>query len=75
MNNVIGLRCINCGKELTAKPGLYTCPACGPKDGILDVVYDYAKIKRSVPQERVVYSKDRNSAGDRLSSCGASNAV
>jgi threonine synthase len=58
LNNVIGLRCINCGKELTAKPGLYTCPVCGPKDGILDVVYDYAKIKRSVPQERVVYSKD-----------------
>ena len=58
MNNVIGLRCINCGKELTAKPGLYTCPACGPKYGILDVVYDYAKIRRSVHQERVVHSTD-----------------
>jgi len=58
LNNVIGLRCIHCGKELSAKPGLYTCPACGPRDGILDVIYDYAKIKRSVPQERVVHSKD-----------------
>ncbi len=58
MNNVIGLRCIHCGKELSAKPGLYTCPACGPRDGILDVVYDYVKIKRSVPLERVVHSKD-----------------
>jgi threonine synthase len=46
MNYVLGLKCINCGRELEAEKGIYTCPACGSKDGILDVVYDYQAIKK-----------------------------
>ncbi|HHW41648.1 MAG TPA: threonine synthase [Syntrophomonadaceae bacterium] len=58
MNNVLGLRCIHCGKELETAPGLYTCPMCGTRDGILDVVYDYVKIKKNTPRQQVVHSQD-----------------
>lgn len=58
MENVLGLRCIHCGKELPAEPGVYTCPSCGPKDGILDVEYDYAKISRQTTREQMANSKD-----------------
>lgn len=55
---VLGLRCISCGRELAAGPGVYTCPTCGPKDGILDVIYDYERIKRTVSREQVTGSTD-----------------
>jgi len=58
LNNVLGLRCIQCGKEFETNAGLYTCPGCGPKDGILDVVYDYQKIRKSTPREQVALSQD-----------------
>lgn len=58
MENVLGLRCIHCGKELPAEPGVYTCPSCGPKEGILDVEYDYAKINRQNTREEIENSKD-----------------
>lgn len=58
MDNVLGLRCINCGKELPAKPGVYTCPSCGTKDGILDVEYDYRAINRLMTREQLAQLKD-----------------
>lgn len=58
MNYVLGLKCISCGKELAAKPGTYTCPQCGSKEGILDVVYDYARIKKNVYREQIEQSHD-----------------
>ncbi len=58
MENVLGLRCISCGKELLAKPGVYTCPACGSKDGILDVEYDYQAIGRRITRIRVESSRE-----------------
>lgn len=58
MNNIAGLRCIHCGKEVEAKAGVYTCPICGPKDGILDVVYDYGRIKNNTGREQVARSQD-----------------
>lgn len=58
MNYILGLKCINCGKEFPAQKGVYTCPACGPKDGILDVVYDYVMIKRTVYREKIEQSQD-----------------
>ena len=42
MKYVLGAKCVRCGKEYEAVPGLTTC-ACG---GILDIVYDYAAIRR-----------------------------
>lgn len=58
MDNVLGLRCIHCGREFPAKPGLYTCPSCGSKEGILDVQYDYAQIKHQTTREQVENSRD-----------------
>ena len=42
MKYVLGAKCVKCGKEYPAVPGLTTC-ACG---GILDIQYDYAAIRR-----------------------------
>lgn len=58
MNYVLGLRCIHCGKEIEAVAGVYTCPACGKQAGILDVVYDYAAIKRNISREQLAANKD-----------------
>jgi threonine synthase len=43
MKYVTGLHCIKCGKEYEADPDRYLCDDC--EDGILDVDYDYQKIK------------------------------
>ena len=58
MENVLGLRCIHCGKELPAIPGIYTCPSCGSKEGILDVEYDYKAINRMSSRVQVENSRD-----------------
>lgn len=55
---MLGLRCIACGKELPADPGIYTCPTCGSKGGILDVEYDYHAINRITTREQLSQSKD-----------------
>ncbi len=60
MENVLGLRCINCGKEMPAQPGVYTCPDCGSKDGILDVIYDYRAISKAITREQIEVSRDRS---------------
>ncbi len=51
MNAVIALRCTICGAEYGTNEVNYVCPHHG-NDGILDVVYDYDRIRREVsPQE------------------------
>lgn len=40
MSYVQHLQCVSCGQTYPPKQVAYTCPACGPRDGILDVVYD-----------------------------------
>lgn len=45
MNNVISAVCVKCGTEHEAIPNLTTCKKCG---GILDIKYDYRKIKQQV---------------------------
>ena len=47
MKFVAGYKCTLCAKEFTAGGSMYTCPDCGPT-GILDVVYDYRKMKTEV---------------------------
>ncbi len=44
MKYVKSLKCINCGKEYEARADKYLCDDCGDK-GLLDVKYDYEKIK------------------------------
>jgi threonine synthase len=58
MNYVIGLSCIKCGKELQDQPETYTCPECGPQEGILDVIYDYQKIKLHYSRQQLLQSPD-----------------
>ncbi|MCR5267279.1 MAG: pyridoxal-phosphate dependent enzyme, partial [Lachnospiraceae bacterium] len=50
MNYVVNAVCVKCGAEHEATPNLTTCKKCG---GILDIRYDYAKIKASVSQEKI----------------------
>ncbi len=50
MNYVLNAVCVKCGAEHEATPELTTCKKCG---GILDIRYDYAKIKASVSQEKI----------------------
>ncbi|MEL7564640.1 MAG: threonine synthase [Dehalobacterium sp.] len=58
MKNVLGLRCIDCGKQVPAEAGTYTCPLCGKKGGIMDVEYDYKEINRLISREQLTKSKD-----------------
>ena len=60
MKNVLGLRCIECKKELPAQAGTYTCPSCGSKGGIMDVVYDYKVINKMTSREQVTKSRDNS---------------
>ena len=48
--------CINCGNEYSSRDMMYLCPSCSaapvadaPPRGVLKTVYDYEKIRRSVP--------------------------
>jgi threonine synthase len=58
MSYVSGLCCIKCHQELQTGPGIYTCPGCGQEDGILDVLYDYQKIKRDYSRRQLSASGD-----------------
>lgn len=60
MKNVLGLRCIDCGKEVPAAAGTYTCPSCDKKGGIMDVVYDYQEINRLTSREQLTQSQDNS---------------
>jgi len=60
LKNVLGLRCIECKKELPAQAGTYTCPSCGSKGGIMDVVYDYKVINKMTSSEQVTKSRDNS---------------
>jgi threonine synthase len=47
VNNVLGLKCTICGAEYGVDEIGYVCPKHGD-DGIVDVVYDYARIRKSL---------------------------
>jgi threonine synthase len=50
MDHVLGLKCLICGGEYSVDQALYVCPKHGD-EGILDVRYDYERIKgRISPQ-------------------------
>ena len=55
MKKVLGLKCIDCGKEYSQKETKYTCLSCG---GNLDVVYDYKEIKKRLT--RAVLAGNQN---------------
>lgn len=45
MSHVVALRCVACSRSYSPRVG-FTCPACGPAEGILDVEYDYDSVRR-----------------------------
>lgn len=51
------LVCISCGKKYEPLPTQYLCPRCGDK-GILDVEYDYEKIKTDWNKEDLKANPD-----------------
>ncbi len=57
MKFTLGYKCTLCQKEYKADLDLYTCPGCGSK-GILDVVYDYKKIKKKVTARSLAANRD-----------------
>ncbi len=57
MKYVESLICINCGKKFQAEPDRYLCPDCGEK-GLLDVEYDYEKIRNDWSKEDLEENKD-----------------
>jgi threonine synthase len=48
MGQPSALRCISCGAEYAPDALDYTCPACGPRRGTLEVLYDYDALRRTV---------------------------
>ena len=54
MKYVLGAKCVKCGREYPAAPSLTTC-ACG---GILDIVYDYAAIRRHFSPKSLADCRD-----------------
>jgi len=47
---VTELVCVRCGRP-AAPAGPWTCPDCGPDEGILDVRYDLARARRTLTRE------------------------
>ncbi len=42
------LRCVSCGAEYDPQRVDYTCPACGPRRGTLEALYDYDRLRREL---------------------------
>ncbi|NLF01966.1 MAG: pyridoxal-phosphate dependent enzyme [Anaerolineales bacterium] len=59
MDHVLGLKCIICGAEYGVQDVDYVCPKHGA-DGILDVVYDYARIDRRLTLRQLAADPTRS---------------
>jgi threonine synthase len=57
MKQVVGLRCMICGREYDPAEVSYTCLSCG-YEGILDVLYDYRCIARRFTKTRLSANQD-----------------
>jgi len=57
MNYVLGYKCTLCQKEFEADLDLNTCPRCGA-EGILDIIYDYRKMKKKVTARTLAANKN-----------------
>ena len=59
MRNLLGLKCLVCGKSYRPDELDYVCPDHGD-EGVLDVIYDYEFIKRKFSKESLLKSNDRS---------------
>lgn len=49
--HVVDLECVHCGRRYPPGDVEYYCPVCGYYEGILDVQYDYDKVRRELNAE------------------------
>lgn len=59
MKYVTDLECINCGEKYSPKPDRYLCDDCG-EEGLLEVKYDYEKIKSDWSREELKHDTRQN---------------
>ena len=57
MGYVLGYKCTLCQKEYKTDLNLFTCPGCGT-EGILDIIYDYGKMKKKVTARSLAANKN-----------------
>ena len=57
MSSVLGLKCMKCGREYDPSTTRYVCPTCG-NDGILEVLYDYDRVRRILTREQLENDRD-----------------
>ncbi len=57
MNTMIGYRCTICQQHFYTNNHLFTCPSCG-ESGILDIVYDYDKIRQKLTKQYLANNHD-----------------
>ncbi len=50
MSYITALRCVTCNQTYPPAVG-YTCPACGPVDGMLDVQFEYKKVGKALTRK------------------------
>ena len=55
---VVALQCTICGRATEPTPRALTCPSCG-ESGILDVVYDYERVRRDLTRASLAANLDR----------------
>lgn len=53
-------KCVSCGKSFRRSGILYTCDACGPLRGTLDVIYDYEAARRALNRQTLNSCDDRS---------------
>ncbi|MFH1727258.1 MAG: threonine synthase [Pseudomonadota bacterium] len=54
---IFAYKCVKCLKEFKQNEVEYTCPSC-KDEGILDVLYDYEKIKAEFSKEKLALNND-----------------
>ncbi|HDK25769.1 MAG TPA: threonine synthase, partial [Candidatus Atribacteria bacterium] len=57
MGYVRKLKCLLCRTEYDSNEAKYNCPKCGD-EGVLEIVYDYSKIKKDFNQESLKKNKE-----------------
>jgi threonine synthase len=57
VKHVLGLKCVLCGAEYGIDEVEYVCPKHG-NEGILDVVYDYASIRKRMSRTTLLHNHD-----------------
>jgi threonine synthase len=48
VGKILALRCVSCHEEFSPTAVEYTCPACGPRRGTLEVLYDYDVLRKAL---------------------------